>query len=197
MSFENLLNLAPEGHIGVFVSGGLDSAFLLYLMLRENKVESPRELTVFCVPKHDGAAHYSQLVVDQVSKMLNIDPPPIRLIGNPDLNHDRIVLEAWQTILANKLADHLFFADNVVPRVVLPGMAPNRAKSPNRKIIQPFLPYTKDYLIESIFEHGAEDLISVTHSCTEQARGRCNSCWQCGERAWAFAKVMRIDPGIE
>jgi len=54
----------------------------------------------------------------------------------------------------------------------------------------------KHNILEFMYAGNQEDLIDITHSCTEQQIGRCNKCWQCTERAWAFKQLDKTDTGI-
>jgi 7-cyano-7-deazaguanine synthase in queuosine biosynthesis len=53
----------------------------------------------------------------------------------------------------------------------------------------------KDEIIQIMFDEQQEELMNITHSCTEQKNGRCGKCWQCTERAWAFDKLGKTDTG--
>jgi 7-cyano-7-deazaguanine synthase in queuosine biosynthesis len=78
----------------------------------------------------------------------------------------------------------------------LPG-APQRAKySTNPRIIFPFVDLYKHNILEFMYDNNQEDLINITHSCTEQKYGRCNRCWQCTERSWAFKQLDKEDTGL-
>jgi hypothetical protein len=195
MTFDNLL--ADSGpRIGVFVSGGLDSAFLLYLLMRENQTLG-KKIVVFTVPKADGSVHYASKVVSHIANMLNVEPPQMLLAGDPNLSHDIIVFSAWWSVSMRNLVDTIFLADNITPDLELSGLAPVRSRVTHLMVRQPLFDYTKDILVNSIFQYGVESLIDVTHTCTERARGRCKMCWQCNERAWAFTHANRVDTGDE
>ena len=48
-------NLVPTSRYGIMLSGGLDSAVLLYLILDESPTIN---IQPFTIPKHDGALLY-------------------------------------------------------------------------------------------------------------------------------------------
>ena len=58
-----------ETKIGVLLSGGMDSALLLYLLAKH----FPNEIQPITVPKHDGAANYVKDIIDWVKKKTNRD----------------------------------------------------------------------------------------------------------------------------
>jgi hypothetical protein len=77
------------------------------------------------------------------------------------------------------------------------GSYPNRVKtSPHPKILMPFIEMYKDEILKIVFDNNQEELLQLTHSCTEQKTGRCGQCFQCNERAWAFCQLDKTDPGV-
>jgi 7-cyano-7-deazaguanine synthase in queuosine biosynthesis len=60
----------------------------------------------------------------------------------------------------------------------------------------PFVKMYKDEILKIVFDNDQEELLKITHSCTEQKTGRCSQCFQCNERAWAFRQLDKTDPGI-
>jgi 7-cyano-7-deazaguanine synthase in queuosine biosynthesis len=60
----------------------------------------------------------------------------------------------------------------------------------------PFIEMHKDEILKLVFDHRQEELLKLTHSCTEQKTGRCGRCFQCNERAWAFRQLDKLDAGI-
>jgi len=68
----------------------------------------------------------------------------------------------------------------------------------NEIIKQPFADYTKDFLVRLAWELGIlDDVAEFSHSCVEQIRGRCNECFWCNERSWAFQEADLSDIGKE
>lgn len=183
----------PEERVGVFVSAGTDSTLLLFLLLREN-ITAKKQLTLFCIPKHDGAADYIHACVNAVCERVGAQRPPLFFVGNPDWDHTYIVQRAWGEVATRGIVDKIFLADNIPPKAHLPGLQPIRGRSTDPKICQPFFEKTKDELIALYYEHEIEDLLKLTHTCTEQREGFCDKCWQCSERAWAFERLGKTDP---
>ena len=198
MRFVNLLNDTVGDRIGIFVSGGIDSALLLYLLMSENELLSAKKtITVFSIPKTDGTTYYAPLVVELISSMLHIDPPKLFFVGNKDWPHQTIVNRSWNDVAARNIVDSIFLADNITPNEDLPGLMPVRSKTSSNLVQQPFFNLTKDEIIQSVFDYGIEKIFEFTHTCTERPRGRCDECWQCNERAWAFSKINKVDTGKE
>lgn len=192
--------------IGVMLSGGVDSAILYYLLLKETISRECEhsigdadldlyEIVPMCVPKTDGANHYAEKVNAEVCRLLGIPAPRILYMGNPWELHNEIVTNAIVTALHYNVVTRIFVADNVTPEVKFPGLEPQRVRSEYNEVIQPFFNMTKDKILDLYYTNGVSQLLKVTHSCTEQKTGRCNQCWQCHERAWAFNQLGLSDPG--
>lgn len=180
---------------GLLLSGGLDSAILLYLLVKNNPNIN---LTIFTIPKYDGSALYAGPIVDHFNKKFNLNIPSPVFVGNPDAHHTEQSTTAIVEILSNYKIDYLFMGVNTNPPELndLDGAPKRKLTSPNPKLIYPFAHMLKDEIIKIMFDEEQTDLMNLTHSCTEQQLGRCNRCWQCTERAWAFKQLDRQDTGI-
>ena len=187
---------ANESRLGVMVSGGFDSSLLLYYLLRE--VGTGR-LRVFTVPRPDGALVHARRLTPVVCEMAGCNTIAPIPVGNPSLHHSMQTFSGIVQVLRENWVDYLLLAENVTPNDPdLKGdpWAPGRFRSKDRRMIQPFFDLTKDQLIAAAFADGLERLLMESHSCTERTQGRCGRCWQCRERAWAFARIDRVDPGL-
>ena len=93
--------------------------------------------------------------------------------------------------------DYLYIGLNQNPPELanLNGAPIRSTSSPDSRVLLPFVDLYKHNILEFMYADNQEDLIDITHSCTEQSVGRCNKCWQCTERAWAFKKLDKIDTG--
>lgn len=180
------------------ISGGADSAILLYILAKLNK-ESKTEhnFTLFTVPRPDGGANYSPAIVKWISNKLNVDLPEPLIYGDGNLPHQIVVKVAIKELLDTNKYDLLYVAENKIPLDNICGIGPIRAPKPNyeRKSL-PFWAITKDCILDLYYQENVDELLKLTHSCTEMVVGRCNKCFQCNERAWAFSKLNIIDPGI-
>lgn len=193
MSYFN--DIPPHSRVGVFLSGGPDSAILYYQLLAENSdAEFLRFIVPMCAPKFDGADHYAEIINDWVCAKFNAPPPPILYIGNPHQRHDLIVRNAVINVMQFGIADFIFLADTTNPPETLSGLAPVRERVDHPMIRQPFFDLTKDLVLSRFYEEGIEELLALTHTCTERPRGACWECWQCNERKWAFKQLGLVDP---
>jgi 7-cyano-7-deazaguanine synthase in queuosine biosynthesis len=179
---------------GIMLSGGLDSAVLLYL-LYDQGVE---DIKIFTIDKVDGSSVYANKVVEHFNRKFGIRLPQPIMVGDPSAHHSLQSRTALNDIFANHEIDILYNALNKNPPELdeLEG-APVRATQAPPKVELPFIDLYKTHIIDLMYETGQEDLLNVTHSCTEQPVGRCGKCWQCGERAWAFQKLDKTDTGTQ
>ena len=191
----NLLpTLTNAKSFGFFISGGFDSAVLLYVCCAiKQEYNLDCEFKIFTVPRHDDSVVHAQRVIDWISKKFNMTFD-IEFVGNPNLYHSHQVLSGlWA---AKNSCDHLVLGDTNNPSKLLTG-GPFRQKSNNKKFLQPYIEcnWDKNDTVALAIELTLTDLMEITHTCTESKTLRCTTCWQCRERAWAFAENNYTDPG--
>lgn len=179
---------------GIMLSGGLDSAILLYLLVKSNPLI---DIQPFTIPKKDGAILYANPVIEYINQFFNISIPSTISVGDPSVHHRLQSKIAVEEIFKNYTIDTLFIAINQNPPDLenLPGAPIRDKKSDNAKISFPFVDLYKDDILKMIIEENQLRLINLAHSCTELSDGRCNKCWQCNERSWAFNKLNLSDSG--
>lgn len=189
-----VINLQDKMKYGLMLSGGLDSAILLFLIVKQNPEVN---LQCFTIPKHDGSALYVNNIIEKVNHKFDRKFLPTIYVGNPDLHHRMQSSVAIREIFLSHNIDYLFNALNQnPPELSKLENAPVRNKKSNHpKLILPFVDMLKDQILGIMYSNNFEELIDITHSCTEMKETRCNKCWQCQERAWAFKKLNRIDTG--
>jgi hypothetical protein len=186
---------------GIMLSGGLDSAVLLYLILKENKNIN---MQPFSIPKNDGSYLYVNKILKYFETIFQIDIPDTILVGDSNAHHTQQSKTAVIEILKKyPTIDFIYFATNQNPvndfdySLYPTGSYPNRVKgSEHPKILMPFIEKYKDEILKTVFDNDQEELLLLTHSCTEQKTGRCGQCFQCNERAWAFRQLDKTDPGV-
>lgn len=189
-----IIDISHNIKCGIMLSGGLDSAVLLYLLY----ANGVRNIQTFTIDKADGSAFHAGRVVDHFNQkfIININSPI--LVGDPTVHHSLQSRTALDDILTNYNVDLIYNALNTNP----PGLtnlsgAPKRATSAPPRVVLPFIDLYKTHIIDLMYELKQEDLLNVTHTCTEQNMGRCGTCWQCGERAWAFSQLNKTDTGTQ
>jgi len=209
-SFE--LTIPENRSIGIMLSSGADSAILLYLMCLE-LIQTGRSTDkikyIFTVPKTDGAELHSAGIVDWINEKLDINLPQPIIFGAEnvqDLHHSlqisrsvRAVFDTYDPTFSDLF---VFLAD----QRAIPQPWPFEsaiAKEPFRVSENPYpeiisLPFNhlyKTHTIDLHFMFNTERLLELSHSCTTNTVGRCNICYHCNERQWAFDQLNKIDPG--
>ena len=183
---------------GILLSGGLDSAVLLYLFLNAcQQQEIEPVIRPFTIAKTDGSYLYVSNLIDWMNKRFNVQLPKYTLVGDPTLHHRAQSASAVQDIF-NKFPkiDYIFIGINQNPPENIGTEGPVRdTKSNNPRVLFPFVELYKTHIVDLIYEHDLQELLDITHSCTEQTIGRCMQCFQCKERAWAFKQLNQTDTG--
>lgn len=185
-------------HLMVAVSGGADSALLLYLVAKELKAtESNCTLSAFTVPRPDGGANYSPKIVQYVSKLTGVNVVGPMIVGDGNEHYNTVVEKAIAGLLNINYYDYIFVAENKVPPIKIDAIGPARSPSQFawKRLILPFYYLKKDEIIDLYYKDGIEDLLNYSHSCTQRTVGRCNECFNCVERVWAFNQIGKTDTG--
>lgn len=171
----------PPGRVGIFISGGLDSALLYHLILLNNKTVIP--LLVF---KNNEQYNRAREVITYLQKCHGTHVEPI-LLKNKDIRLG--VLEAI------KMGFSLMFVGVIEEKKeFLVGWAPNNFKD-TQWVHGPLKNLDKSQIIDLVIKHNMEHLFLITHSCASQGEGRCNTCNRCRERQWGFESLGLTDPG--
>lgn len=188
----------------VSVSGGADSAILLYLIAKHNKdANLGHQITTFTANKVDGAEMHAKKVIQWVTSKLEVSVQSMFIEGDHSLPHNLIVHKPLRDLISTDAFDMLYVGENKIPPIEFPfgeqnsfpGLAPRRKGNPtnNVKVSLPFSDLYKYHTIDLYFRHNVTELLEYTHTCTERSIGRCNVCWQCCERKWAFRELRRED----
>lgn len=185
--------------IGVMLSGGADSAILLYLLALERKIAgSDQELIPFTVARPDGAWNYVKPIVDKINQMLGATIPDPIQVGDPSLHHSQQGRSGELEARTKYRIDHFYYGSQQHPPVPMPGEYPKRPEQvelPGTTI--PFALVDKRHTLGLYEVFQAWPLIELTHSCTAQTEGRCGECYNCKEREWALSQLEFTDPGVK
>jgi len=187
--------------IAVLLSGGSDSAILLYILAKECKKYNI-DLMIFTVPRADGALNYSPRIVLEINKLLDINLKPPISVGDPkNHHHSQQTRSGHREILFNYPdIDYIYYGSQKVSpeleniETVIYPWRPDRLFYPG-KTICPFFDLTKDHTLDLYYQLGVENLLKFSHSCCVWNKGRCGKCYNCIERNWAFQKLDKTDPG--
>jgi hypothetical protein len=201
-SFKKTINieLPTVNRVGVLVSGGADSAILLYLLTKLNLENgSPCELIPFTVPKTDGAIVFARKIVGYINQLLDCELPQTTVVGDINLHHSQQVSSGRDEAFENYGIDLVVYgSQKTPPKDEMHGdwdypFRPDKISYPNAYCPFAFVDKRNTIDLYRIFDR--MDLLSITHSCTENATSRCGECLFCQERAWALRENNLIDTG--
>lgn len=185
--------------IGVMLSGGADSAILLYLLALERKLSNSDHILIpFTVARPDGAWDYVKPIVDKINEMLGTTLPDPIQVGDPTLHHSKQGVSGQKQARSQHGIEHCFYGSQQHPPVPMPGEYPNRPSQvhlPGTTI--PFALVDKRHTLGLYESFDAWSLIEFTHSCTALTVGRCGECYNCKEREWALLELGVTDPGVK
>lgn len=193
----------PGKKHGILLSGGLDSAVLLYLILKD--AQADLDLQIFTIPKHDGSYKFVPGILKYFNELFNISLPDTILVGDPDAYHREQVVTGMREIKSKYTVDYLYTATNQNPPretfsyagfkdIESINIRPQFAH-PDKSIVQPFLFLNKAHIVDVMMKLNQNYLSNITHSCTQLTDSRCKVCFQCRERQWAFVLLDKFDSG--
>jgi len=199
----------------VSVSGGMDSATLLYMLckqIRDNKLGIP-VYTGTVSYNYDRAAHYNASLV---VKHMQREFPDITIHAKFWAGEDFVgkvktplvetmysdirlkngwtqqEFKLWWGLTANPQGDSFKFVDPDGSYVT-----PRDADHSNEKTLygkgfcNPFALIDKRVIVAAQLEYGLfECFRTITNSCTSIKEYECQQCWWCQERRWAIEQVV-------
>lgn len=188
---------------GILLSGGLDSAVLLFLLMTEYKnLNIEPNIKIFTIPKTDGSYLYVPGIISKINEKFNSNLRPTTLVGSSCDHHTVQVSHATRDIFTSDVVDELFIATNQNPPeeefdfLQFKNGANIRSKEVTARIHKPFFILRKSHIVDFMYQFNAEELAVLTHSCIKMTDTRCTVCFPCKERQWAFFKNQKEDLGI-
>jgi 7-cyano-7-deazaguanine synthase in queuosine biosynthesis len=180
--------------IAMFISGGLDSAILYYLLLKANRdLGNLHEIHTLTVERSEGSIYFARPVIAHVHSQYNMPYKDPIIVGDPSLPGHLQVLSGATS--AFHMGFELLFGGVIAQ---LPEHIIGYEKPPvdeTDTIRFPFKDLTKGYIIDLIVKHNQQAMFYITHSCSILEIGKCNTCNGCNERNWGFAQCGLTDPG--
>jgi hypothetical protein len=191
---------AKGERVGVFVSGGWDSAVLWYI-IKGHCIKNKIQCTPFTVPKLDGAVNFANKVLEWSCGEFGIPKIYTNPVGSIESeNTSEYVGSGVREALSMPNIDVVYTAVNKYPSWMTPPADRIFTKDTEFENVvrQPFADLYKTDIVNMAFELGiGNKIMYITHSCTEREIGRCHDCWWCKEREWAFTETNHKDYGEE
>lgn len=207
---EITFNLEENKNYGMMMSGGIDSAILLYLILKtyQERGWEPR-IQPFTMRKNNESSASATRMLEYISTQFpGYYIPPTTEVGDPNTHHRLQGVAAWKEIKERfPEVDFVFYGSNKVPpwdysnwekdEFGLPRGRPQRSSGEGGIVYLPFLNIYKYHTVDLVYENGQEKMFEIARSCTQRLTGpRCGICFQCREREWGFSYFKKVDPGI-
>jgi 7-cyano-7-deazaguanine synthase in queuosine biosynthesis len=190
-----------EGPLGVQVSGGADSAILLYILM-QNATEPLHVYTTVSKEKHRTASHVAASVISTCMDLTNTSTV-FHHLTYADSQTLPVLHTRPREDVKNKTVNIVYVGDTAVPPAdVRAGFGPPSGVddlrdpavirsyySGDRVFYSPLTNIDKQAIAELYDILGVRDsLYPVTRSCESftQPTGHCGECWWCKERQWGF-----------
>lgn len=179
--------------VGILLSGGLDSAILAAMLKKEN----------YNVHAYTFDQANSPLFAKRICNILNIKYNQI----NINVTNDRLeIFRAVEYLENHRLSKDMkvYVAITNVPPQFKPSLKDEIPVRPSRKkiekhpwILAPYADFSKKDVLKLGLDNVEEidELIKVSHSCYMTSGTKCNKCFNCEERAWAFSELNIVDTG--
>jgi hypothetical protein len=180
--------------IAIFISGGIDSALLYFLLLQENKkLNDLHEIIPFSIIRKEGSRYFAKLVIAHIHSFYNKPYCDPVIVGDNTLPEDQQVKSGVQEVLA--LGFELVYTGLIeqLPQHMVGWQPIPYKEGPRFKA--PMCILNKSHIIDLVIKFNQQSLFHITHSCSTQELGRCNICNGCNERKWGFDQLGQVDPG--
>lgn len=184
--------------VAVAVSGGVDSALLLWMM---SMLEPPSgsSMVAVCMQRGERTTQFASEIVNRINRLCDKNTKLVPIQCDPGIPHTKIGYNI-KNMMGPDTFQHVMSASTENPPVDLPGLAPIRVplsvRQQNANIWTfPFMHCDKTHTVALIKKHLLDWIFDVANTCTEKEDKRCSACWQCRERAWAFSQLNLVDPG--
>lgn len=194
-----------DGSVGISLSGGADSAVLLYILM-SNDAGPITAYNFAAAAKNRRTMHYSQVVIDKCKELTgyagSIENETV-LVERQQLgfmldffrgqvyqgNIKKLYMGTTQHPPDNVLDS---FSDKLDAATYLDRNAGVNRPTESQDFVIPFRNANKKDIANIYKELGLTDtLFPLTRSCEDPAwlDGHCGKCWWCQERLWGFGRL--------
>lgn len=179
--------------VGVFISGGIDSALLYYLLVKENQNHS-HNIQPLIIARKEGSRYFARPIIERINQLLNINVA-VKRVGNTSLPEIQQVTSAVEQAFRLLHIEEIFVGlihnrpEHTIgfDPIPVPEMA---------GLHTPFRHLEKSHIIDIYYQLGIQYLLEYTHSCDQSETTQCGTCNGCRERGWGFAELSQTDPRL-
>lgn len=180
-------NLKEGNRIGVLISGGIDSALLYYLILKENyDTGNNFIITPYSMMRKEGSRIFAIKVTEYIHSLFNIPTEKLNIVGDNSLEENKQVESAISDVMKENDFVYLGIIE-AQPQHLVNWETPRFKETINRRY--PFLTLNKSHIIDLTIKLNLAHLFSITHSCAINEEIPCNNCNGCNERTWGFEQL--------
>lgn len=199
--------IADREYLACLLSGGFDSFVLSYLIFK--LTNESHKIELWSVPRPNRSLEHSIAISTWLKEQFPNVNSEFKILGDEEtiskVHHTQHVaigvqigLKTLRKLGLDKCV--VFLGDTKNPDVKLDNphaVYRSRIGNNHQHFMQPFFDTDKRQVILLAKELGIlEEASKMTHTCSSVLTGRCNTCWQCCERAWAFKSVDLVDVGV-
>lgn len=189
--FNKLNHITKNYKIGILVSGGLDSALLYYLLLKENfDIGSKFSITPYTILRKEGSRHYAIKTINHIHQHFNLPVIELNCVGDNTLPEIQQVESGVDAAL--KENDFVYVGIIEAREEHSEGWTRYKFKETFRRKY-PLLNLQKSHIVDLIYKSGIESVIPYTHSCAINELVPCEKCNGCKERTWGFDQIKIVD----
>lgn len=172
--------------IGVLVSGGLDSAILLYIIkyLNQNNFHKIVPLTI---ERAEGSKIYAPKVLDYINSIFINDISNFEVIKLPKIPPHIEVTLAIHLMLRKNLFDVLYLGVIQTREEHAHGITIIKPSTKIDYIKYPLIELEKSHIVDLIYKMKQEYFLDITTSC--DTGENCGTCNGCNERAWGIDQI--------
>jgi hypothetical protein len=180
--------------IAIFISGGIDSALLYFLLLEENKkLNNLHEIKPLSIIRKEGSRYFANLVIAHIHSFYNMPYQDPLLVGDNTLPEDKQVKSGMIDALTFGFEIMYLGLIEQLPQHMI-GWQPIPYKE-TPKFKAPLGILNKSHIIDLVIKLNQKSLFNITHSCSTYEIARCNECNGCNERKWGFDQLGEVDCG--
>lgn len=193
---ERVVNINPQGKIGVLVSSGMDSTTLLAVL---SSIHPISDITLFNIQT---GPNPRKPVIEDLLRQMNL-PLEVNIVGQsrweiPMYNHHARIFLAMDEIRREWDIDQLYCGNIQSPREeFFPRFdihSPEFPKRPWRTddpfLKNPFEHLEKYHVIDLGRRLGIDHLYATTISCNRFELWHCGECMGCDELKWAYIQLV-------
>lgn len=199
----NNLNIDIYNKVGIFVSGGFDSAILLYILMKELKNKKNSFVNIYTRIPVNEKKFYNKRYIDKITNFCiektnntnvkNIlfyvekqEKTNLFTVALNDLKNNEIDI-IYTAVSANPPDNVKFSKDSLEYERRNPNIK-RKYYYDDKSIYMPFTNINKKEIYNLYKIYDITQLINYTRSCESKfiKIGECGDCWWCKERKWAL-----------